>query len=629
MTGKCTHIILFAVAMCTTLLLSSCSTTKLSTVIAQYENGEYYAASQSFKKLYKKQDTKTEQNTKAEIAWYLANCYDKLMIWPQAESYFLNAQRYGYPDSTLQVRLDQVRQKQGKMKDRNQKSGRYQVRKFAVVNSRKAEFSPAIWGEDADELYYTTSNDKVNGSTNSTITGTKYHDIWVTRKDEKGNWQKPQSAGDGINSLNDEGTPCFSPDGSTMYYTVSSGIESGESFLPVIYYSKRTDASWGKGSKLEISRDTTFTYAHPAVSPDGKYIYYSSNAYGGVGGFDIWRAPLEGDRVGIPENLGDVINSKGDEMFPTFAPDGNLYYSSNGKDGFGGLDIYSARLDEWGVWHIEHLGDPINSHADDFGMTFISKTSNQQEGWFSSNRGSAKGYDNIYSFVLPSINVRITGCVYDSDGEPIPEAIVRVVGRNGMNFKSVTKPDGTYEVNIDRSTEYVVMSGKKGYLNRKAQFTSDEEEEDADYEVDFILPSAEIPVLVNNVFFDYNQATIQEESFESLNDLASILKENPLTRIELSSHTDRIGSSQFNLNLSKRRAESVCQYLIGQGIDSGRLVPIGYGKDMPKTVDQRIAEQYGFEVGQVLDEEYIDTLDEEQKKYADQINRRTEFKVIP
>jgi peptidoglycan-associated lipoprotein len=329
------------------------------------------------------------------------------------------------------------------------------------------------------------------------------------------------------------------------------------------------------------------------------------------------------------ENLGPQVNTAGDEMFPTFAPDGVLYFSSDGHSGMGGLDLFSARLDDWDTWHITHLGAPMNSAADDFGMTFMRATKEQQEGYFASNRNQGKGYDNIYYFRLPSIKITITGTVYDMDEEPIGEAIVRVVGRNGMNFKSVTKPDGTYQCSIDRSTEYVMMSGKKGYLNRKAQFTSDPEEEDADYEVDFYLPSVSEPVLVDNVFYDFNKATLQEASVPSLDDLVSLLNDNPYVAIELSAHTDRVGSQTFNLDLAQRRAQTVCDYLVSKGIDPDRLQPVGYGKEQPKVVDDHLHERYDFlPEGQVLDEAFVATLDAEQQEVADQINRRTEFKVL-
>ena len=271
----------------------------------------------------------------------------------------------------------------------------------------------------------------------------------------------------------------------------------------------------------------------------------------------------------------------------------------------------------------------MNSTGDDFGMTFSRTTKEQQEGWFSSNRQQGKGYDNLYTFRLPSIKIRITGYVYDTDEEPLPEAIVRVVGRNGMNFKSLTKPDGSYVATIDRSTQYVMMAGKQGYLNRKAEFTSDPAEEDADYEVDFYLPSISEPILIDNIFYDYNRATLREESFPSLDDLVALLNDNPYCAIELSAHTDRVGGQPYNLDLSQRRAESVVDYLVSQGIDPDRLTPVGYGKARPKVVDDKLHLQYDFlPEGQTLDEEFVSALPAEQRDIADQINRRTEFQVL-
>lgn len=648
-----TNIYTTIIAIC---CLASCQTAKLSTALQEIDRGEYYKASQTLKQVYRKTNARTERDKRGEVAWYMGLCYDKLMIPSQAVAGYLNAERYGYDDPTLLLRIARAQHHAGKYNeaikyyrqqldlypdDDEAKAGlegamqaaqwkldgsRYEVRRFALINSRRAEFSPAIWGENDEELYYTTSNDKVEGDETSNITGTKYCDIWVTRKDEKGRWQKPESAGE-VSTKYDEGTPCFSADGQSMYYTCAGGGD-GMPASPQIYVSKRSDASWGKGTMVKMLGDTLSTFAHPAITPDGDYLYFVSDMMGGYGGLDLWRCTMEKGEPGIPENLGEAINTPGDEMFPTFSPDGLLYFSSNGREGLGGLDIYSARLDDWNTWHVEHLGAPMNSAGDDFGMTFMHSTTAKQEGWFSSNRNHGKGYDNIFSFILPSITVKISGTVYDTDEEPIAEAIVRVVGRNGMNFKSVTKPDGTYEVNIDRSTEYVMMSGKQGYLNRKAQFTSDPEEEDAEYEVDFILPSISEPILVDNIFYDYNKATLRKESFPSLDDLVALLNENPYCTIELSAHTDRVGSQSYNLDLSQRRAQAVCDYLVSQGIDERRLDPVGYGKSQPVIADEKISEKYNFiPVGQILDEEFAASLNNEQRNIVDQINRRTAFSV--
>lgn len=652
------HLLTTLALLFSLLVVSSCDTARLSTGIELYNRGEYFEASQMLKRVYRKIDAREEREQKAEAAWYMGLCYERLMIPAQAASAFKNAQRYDYGDPSLLLHLAQQQHRNGSYRDAEQTylqylelavddpvallglescrraaewkeaGSRYEVKRFATASGRRADFSPAIWGEHDEVLYYTSSSDKSTGDDKSPITGTKYCDIWRTSKDDKGHWGRPELIAGGLNTSGDEGTPSFSPDGNTMYYTAAGG--EGQIATPHLYASTRSEASWGKGTMLKFGNDTLSIYAHPAASPDGKWLYFVSDMPGGEGGLDIWRAQLRAATdVAFIENLGPTVNSPGDEMFPTFAPDGILYFSTNGRETLGGLDIYSARLDEWDTWHLEHMGTPINSNADDFGMTFCHATTEQQEGWFSSNRQQGKGYDNIFSFVLPSIKIRITGYVMDTEGEPIPEAIVRVVGRNGMNFKSLSKPDGSYLATIDRSTQYVMMAGKQGYLNRKAEFTSDPAEEDADYEVDFYLPSISVPVLIDNIFYDYNRATLREESYPALDDLVALLNDNPYCAIELSAHTDRVGGQPFNLDLSQRRAESVVDYLVEKGIDPGRLTPVGYGKARPKVVDDNLHSRYEFlPEGQELNEEFVNALPADQREVADQINRRTEFQVL-
>lgn len=688
-------------------LLSACQTAKLSTGIVQYQNGEYFASQQTLKRAYRSIDARSERADKATCAFYLGMASEKLMQPQAAEVAFLNARRFGFPDTLLvEEHLANVHRDKHVLSD----ASRYVVHRFDKANSQRADFSPSILD---DKLYFTSSNNKSTGDDKSNITGTKFSDIWVMEKGEKGQWQRPVIVDGGINTPNDEGVCSFSPDGQSMYYTAAGGSRDSASAsasaiasVPHIFVSSRSDAKWSPGQMLHFGTDTLTVYAHPAVSPDGAWLYLVSDAPGSLGGYDIFRTPLRsnadytsmrsnadspslrsnaphstssGTVYGAFENLGPSINTPFDEKFPSFAPDGTLYFSSDRPGGFGGLDIYSARQDKWGQWHVAHLDAPINSTADDFSMTFDPNTREDQEGFFSSNRNNGKGYDNIYSFVLPSLKIRISGHVLDPHEQPIRDAVVRVVGRNGMNLKVLTRPDGSYEADIDRSTEYVLMAGKSGYLNRKAQFTSDPAEEDADYQVDFILPSIQVPVLIDNIHYDYNEARLRPESYPALDDLVSLLNDNPYCAIELSAHTDRIGSQTFNLDLSQRRAQSVVDYLVSQGISPDRLTPVGYGKSQPRIIDETLARKYGFPVTQSdsssfllppdetytrsldekytrsvlsldeksnllldeksnlpldekfvfsLDEQFILSLDEHLQAIADQLNRRTEFKVL-
>ena len=376
--------------------------------------------------------------------------------------------------------------------------------------------------------------------------------------------------------------------------------------------------------KLEITADTLSAYGDPAVSPDGTWLYFSSDMPGGQGGKDLWRINLK-ERVGSLENLGDVINTPGDERFPYVRSDSVLYFSSNGHAGMGGLDIYRATLTPSGGWNVENMGWPMNSSYDDFGITF----GDGESGFFSSNRNDARGYDHIYSFVKPELKITISGYVLDRDEEPVPNAVIRIVGDDGSNQKAIGKTDGTFQFNLQRGVKYVMMAGAKGYMNGKQEFVSDMAEEDAEYAVDFILAAMTKPQVIENIFYDFDKATLRPESKTALDSMVMILKDNPQIVIEMASHTHRWGNDNYNLKLSDRRAQSVVDYLIAAGIDPSRLRPKGYGETRPKTVTKRIARLYPqFKEGDVLNEEYIEKLEKPDQDAADQINRRTEFQVI-
>ena len=223
----------------------------------------------------------------------------------------------------------------------------------------------------------------------------------------------------------------------------------------------------------------------------------------------------------------------------------------------------------------------------------------------------------------------ISGWVVDKDDEPVPNAVIRIVGDDGSNQKEVARDDGSFKFNLSRGVKYVMQAGAKGYLNVKQEFESDDAEEDQDYGVDFILAAVYKPQVVENIFYDFDKASLRPESKAALDEMAQILKDNPGVKIEMGAHTDRVGTEIYNLSLSDRRAKSVVDYLIAAGISPERLTWKGYGKTVPKTVTKRINKEYPqFPEGTVLSEEFINTLSEEDREAADQINRRTEFQVL-
>jgi peptidoglycan-associated lipoprotein len=392
-----------------------------------------------------------------------------------------------------------------------------------------------------------------------------------------------------------------------------------------LFQAKRSDANWGELQKLKIARDSSELAAHVAVSPKGDVIYFVSDRKGGFGGKDIWRATYDNGKVTAIENLGKQINTPGDEMFPYVRENGELYFASNGLPGMGGLDLFRATETSDGIWKVENMGSPINSNSEDFGITFAGLDEN---GYFSSNRGDGKGYEHIYSFELPSLKLFVEGAI-KSGKEVLPEAGLHIVSNFGLNSKMSTKKDGTFKFKVDKGHKYQLLASSKGYLNAYQSIDVANVEKDKTYKADFDLIPIAKPIQITNIFFDVDKATLRPESTESLNKLVKLLNENAHITIELSAHTDMYGSNEYNQKLSDDRATAVVNFLIANGIEKERLTPKGYGKTSPKVVNAALAAQYSFlKEGDELNEEYISKLTPQQQDVANQINRRTEFRVL-
>ena len=644
------------VCLLLTAVAAGCRTPKLSEADAQFQRGEYYDASVTYKKVYNKLRKKEERPQRGEVAFKMGRCYRLLNMSARASAAFQNALRYEYPDSTTHFMLAQALHADGKYaaalrsydkylefcpddslaincaegcrtaQEIRARGSRYVVKQAKLFNSRRADFCPMYLGADCDQIYYTSTTEKATGDKKSEITGMKNADVFFSKKNEKGEWERPEPVEGELNTEFDEGIVAFSPDAQTMYLTKARRELNAPTSVE-IYTSTRSDAKWSAPVKFEITADTLSTFGHPAVSPDGEYLYFVSDMPGGYGGKDIWRISLK-ERQGSLVNLGPDINTDGNDDFPYVRSDGSLYFSSDGHPGMGGLDIFRATAvgDPADMrWKVENMGFPINSAGDDFGITF----GKGEDGFFSSNRGDARGYDHIYSFEYDPVRITIEGLVMDKDEEPVKNAIIRIVGNDGSNQKEVARDDGSFSFALQRGVKYVMLAGAKGYLNQKQEFASDSTMEDANYWVEFILPSISKPSVVENIFYDYDKADLRPESKTALNELIAVLHDNPNVTIEMASHTDRWGSDAYNIDLSERRAKSVVDYLVENGISRDRLQPHGYGKSRPKTVTKRIARLYPqFKEGDILTEEFIKTLSEEDQQAADQINRRTEFSVL-
>lgn len=617
--------------------------------------GEYYDAADQFKQAYTKTPPKEREN-RGKLALKMARCYNKINATPKAENAYRNAIRYNQASLDDRLAYARLLLKNGEYKQAEKefrilvdsmpdnilaqnglksaqmapvwkKAGsRYQVKKMDVFTSRRADYSPMLLGDEYEQLYFTSTRNEAQGDELSGITGTKAGDIFYSEKDDKGKWSRPEAIATGLNTDYDEGACCFTPDGKEMYLTQCVTDPASPRFAQIVT-SSRSDAAWGKVQKLEITQDTLSTYAHPAISPDGEWLYFVSDMPGGMGGYDIWRVRITPSGLGGVENLGAPINTPGDEMFPTFRPNGDLYFSSNGHIGMGGLDIYIARIDEkTQQYKIEHPGYPLNSEADDFGMTFEGP---HNRGFFSSNRKDGRGYDHIYSFNNPEIVTTMKGWVYEKDGYELPAAQVMVVGNDGTYRKLPVKSDGSFTLPIHPEVDYLVMASCKGFLNHKEELRIDSAKESKEYVLQFPLASISAPVLIDNIFYDFDKATLTPASTQALDKLVALLKENSHVTIELSAHCDYKGNSEYNKRLSQRRAQSVVDYLIAHGIEKDRLTPVGYGKERPKTIRRKLTEKYPWlKEDDVLTQDFILKQTREHQEICNQLNRRTEFKVL-
>lgn len=641
-----------------TILFQGCSLkSRIKNADKRFSQGEYFEAGNLYKYVYGNVPT-NQKPLRARIAFQQGECY-RLINNIRAEQPFMNAIRNKYADSIVYLRYAQVLQRNGKYgealknysvylkKDSSSllaKNGikacqemsvwktqptRYTVRKADLFNVRSADnFSPAFLNSDADALIFTSSrvfNKKIVIKSNS-ITGLPNNNMFMIRKDVVGKWEKPFLLDAEINTMNDDkGVCCLSLDGRMMLYTRARQVANSESGTEIMS-SNRAGGTWSAPQKIKIFKDSTISVAHPALSPDGQTLYFVSDAKKGLGGKDIWKATLENGECKYIENLGPEINTAGDEMFPTVRADGTLYFSSNGHPGYGGLDIFKATPRKEGGWIVENMGEPVNSSADDFGMTFAGK---KEKGFFSSNRGDMKGCDAIWSFELPELAYSIEGKVTDEKGTGIPEATVRMISNTGANARIQTKKDGTYRFKLDKDMDCVMMASARGYLNQKQTVSNHGLTDSKTFSIDFKLSTISKLIQIDNIFYEFAKWDLTPASESALQGLVKMLNDNPNITIEISSNTDFIGSNADNKILSEKRAKSVVDYLVSKGIAADRLASVGFGEEKPVTVDADLAKKYTFlKINDILNELFILKLNPEQQEIVNQINRRTEFRVL-
>jgi peptidoglycan-associated lipoprotein len=527
---------------------------------------------------------------------------------------------------------------------------RYEVEPDKKLNSKNADFAPAYFDKKMKAIVFTTSRDEVNGKGADSWTGLPFTDLFVTSMDKKGNYSTPVPLDEEgiVNSDANEGACTFNSKFSTIYFT-RCRKEKKRILGCEIYTSDKKGRSWSEPELIPLAPDS-FSVGHPALTNDELTLIFASDMPGGQGGRDIWMVtrPKKNKPFEKPVNLGSVVNSSGDEVYPTLREvNGHtyLYFASNGRIGMGGLDIFRCELID-GVWsEPENMKYPINSSSDDFHIIFnddakmLKEADAKEMGWFTTNRKGGRGNDDLWRFRLPPILFTLTGVVRDDSTKAIiTGAEVRIEGSNGTIFTDTTDNTGTYffdNIQILENTTYTMTVAKDKYYSEKGKETTVGLEQSKDLVHDYnLVPIPVKPIVLPDILYDFNDFKLLPQYEDSLDGLVIIMKENPTFVIELGSHTDLRGSDDYNDTLSFQRAQSCVTYIISQGIEPDRIVPKGYGERVPRVLEKDKTviykdKPYTFVKGTVMTEEYINSLKtKEEQEAAHQLNRRTTFQII-
>jgi outer membrane protein OmpA-like peptidoglycan-associated protein len=488
----------------------------------------------------------------------------------------------------------------------------YEISNLEAINSPGSEFGPLLVD---DVLYFATTKGttSVYGATGTPFTNIVSYKIGGDAASVK------EVAGINLADRH-EASPTISKDGKLMIFARSNDGNRKTHREVCLYMSRNNGSTWSEPELMSIN-DLDYWNGAPCLSPDGKSLYFASNRKGGKGGLDIYRSKLdESGKWGKPSNLGESINTGGDESFPMITEDGKLYFSSDGHPALGGLDIFVASK-KGDATTVENLGTGINTVNDDFGLTLKSPT----EGYFSSNRAGGKGDDDIYYFRDGKNDPRIVkfvtkGQLFSKDDKGVEAVLgginVKLLDDKGNAIsEATTDADGNFTFPMEPSKNYVFYVEKEQYLTLRSPFTTvgkapayeslTEKETTLDLNTKLVMDKIKLQqtFVVENINYDYDKWDIRPDAALELDKIVQFLQDNPTITIELSSHTDSRGDDTYNLKLSQKRAESSKTYIVSKGVTAARISSKGYGETKPLIADAATEEDF-------------------------QKNRRTEFKVI-
>ena len=554
---------------------------------AYYYNAEYKKALPWYEQLFQEGKYKV----KPEYYYRYAQTLKSVGDYTQADKMMAKFVELTNANDTRAALFEENKDYQTVIKNN---SGRFQLNN-ASINTENSEYGTAFYG---DKIVFAGATDARKAKHGvSQWTGESFYDLYEAEHfDQKLGSRKPFSSS--INTQFNESTPVFTKDGNTMYFTrnnyvnrkLGSDIEN-TILLKILRATKDKNGNWGDIVEVPFNSDQ-YNVAHPALSPDEKYLYFASDMPGSFGNSDIFRVEILGDnQYGTPENLGNIINTAGRESFPYISKDNVLYYSSDGIPGLGGLDIFAVKFNADGSTSKPvNIGMPGNSADDDFCFVF---NSDSKIGFLTSNRPGGKGKDDIYSFhedkpLLFSCQKNIKGIVKDAKTKAIIANAKVILSDKVMKEVSTdqSKTDGTFtfeKVNCNDS-HYYLRGEKEKYETAEMNVTVGKDE--VVYEI--LLNPRQVAIEkgmdlakvfeIKEIKFDYNKANIRPDAEVELTKIVEVMREYPKMKIDIRSHTDSRGADSYNLKLSDRRAKATLEWIVKQGIDRKRLKAKGYGE---------------------------------------------------
>jgi outer membrane protein OmpA-like peptidoglycan-associated protein len=576
---------------------------------AAYRSKKYNTAALLFQKVYPK--VKQEEE-KQKILFKIADSYRNSNNFKQALKWYEDVVNSKYPDPFILYSYGQLLKNFERYDDANRvfydytfeapedpkgklamqscaisaewKANplKFKVENVTALNSDQSDYAPFV---SSKGLYLTSTRKEAQGSEVFEWTGQKYCDIFLAQFSGDG-FAKPEAI-KSLNSNYNEGVTWLDSNESMVLFTQCNGKDGAGLFCKVLV-SYFQNGVWVDPKPLPINSDS-FSIGHPAFSMDGKRLYFSSDMPGGFGNKDIWYIdynPVK-DTWGNPVNLGPNVNSSEDELFPYVDENGEIYFSSKGFYGMGGLDLYKT-ADSAGTFKVaQNLQSPINSGADDFGISFI-KASLRQKGkpfaYFTSNREGGVGDDDIYSISDKPVIVLVKGTVIERESAtPLAGASIETISQNGQSlWKIKTNEKGAFSAELPLNDVPKVSASLDKYLSSNPQLCNTNGiVNDTTILLNFVLdliPPTDVELTMQGIYYDLDKWNIREDAAKVLDSMAQILKANPNLVVELASHTDSRAPAEYNLDLSNKRAKSCVEYLISKGIAKDRLVPVGFGE---------------------------------------------------